>query len=186
MTHAPFTLYRVDADHTTEEEVRGNNILTETYGANNLIDFDHPGVGIAWPDKNTKLISFQPMVGRFRSRNPAPFSDATVKQDVGFEGVRFNLTILFNEQGLSDGEHAKGKDTLLRWSIERSTIIEKYPHGTIGMHNDWSPEFNIQPSADAGLKITSYQYLQEIGMPYLTRGEITLEFSGDPNKVWFV
>ena len=124
------------------------------------------------------------MVGRFRSRNPAPFADATVKQDVGFEGIRFHLTMLFDEQGLTTG-HALGRNSLLRWSIERGTIRGTYPHGTIGMRNDWSPEFNITPSDQAGLKITSYQYLQEIGMPYLTRGEIILEFSGDPNEVWF-
>ena len=182
---SPFALYRVDADHTTEASIRSDNIITEPpKNIENLIDFDGTRGIDGHPDEHTKLISFQPMVGRFRSRNPAPFSDATVKQDVGFEGIRFILTILFNEQGLTTG-HALGKDTLFRWSIQRSTIRADYPHGTIGMRNDWSPEFNIQPSNKAGLKITSYQYLQEIGMPYLTRGEITLEFSGDPNEVWF-
>ena len=184
--HAPFTLFRVDADHTTEASIRSGNIITDPPAKIvNLIDFDGTrGLG-GHPDENTKLIAFQPMVGRFRSRNPAPFADATVKQDVGFEGIRFNLAILFNEQGLTEGNHAKGKDTLLRWSIERSTIRGLYPHGTIGMRSDWSPEFNITPSANAGLKITSYQYQQEIGMPYLTQGELVLEFSGDPNEVWF-
>ena len=183
---APFTLFRVDRPHPTEKAVRGDL----SYHQYNSIDFDFVDTDprtpsdIPAPDRNTKLISFQPMVGRFRSRNPAPFSDATVKQDVGFEGVRFHLIFLFDEQGLRDGVSAGGRSNLRRWSIGRSTIRELYPHGTIGMRNDWSPEFDITPSATAGLKITSYQYSQEIGMPYLTQGEITLEFSGDPNTVW--
>ena len=180
---APFTLFRVDKTHTTEGDARGV-LIEPDYRTMNVLDFDDPGLARAAPDRLTKLISFQPMVGRFRSRNPAPFADATVKQDVGFEGIRFHLTMLFDEQGLTTG-HALGRNSLLRWSIERGTIRGTYPHGTIGMRNDWSPEFNIEPSDQAGLKITSYQYLQEIGMPYLTRGEIILEFSGDPNEVWF-
>ena len=109
---------------------------------------DPAGSDRDFPDNNTKLISFQPMVGRFRSRNPAPFSDATVKQDVGFEGTRFNVTILFNEQQLIDGQHALGRDVIFRWAIERATVRELFPHGTIGMRNDWSPEFNITPSVN--------------------------------------
>ena len=184
---APFTLFRVDKTRTTEKIIRAD----KPYHQLNSIDFDFvdsdPRVpsDIPGPDRHTKLIGFNPMVGRFRSRNPAPFSDATVKQDVGFEGIRFNLTMLFNEQGLPNGASAGGRSSLLRWSIERATIRGDFPHGTVGMRNDWSPEFNITPSSTAGLKITSYQYQQEIGMPYLTRGEITLEFSGDPNTVWF-
>lgn len=183
---SPFTLFRVDKAHTTEKSIRADN----DYHQLNSIDFDFvdsdPRVpsDIPAPDRNTKLIGFNPMVGRFRSRNPAPFSDATVKQDVGFEGIRFNLTILFDEQGLRDKVYAGGKYTLRRWSMERATIRELYPHGTIGMRNDWSPEFNITPSATAGLKVTSYQYTQEIGMPYLVQGEVAIEFSGDPNTVW--
>ena len=186
---APFTLFRVGYDDEDPPVLRSTEVKIKEkidfYRLHNLIDFDHTGEDLVIPDKNTKLIAFQPMVGRFRSRNPAPFADATVKQDVGFEGIRFHLTMLFNEQGLPNGVYAAGRRNLLRWSIQRSTIRELYPHGTIGMRNDWSPEFNITPSDKAGLKITSYQYLQELGMPYLTRGEIILEFSGDPKEVWF-
>ena len=132
------------------------------------------------PDSRCGLISIRPVLDRFKSTQAAPFVDEVTRQDTGFSGIMYEITLFFNEE---DGDAAGAIAKLVEWFSERNTVRGKYQHGRIGIRNNYRPEYNLVPNADAGFKVVRFDYFQELKIQYHSRGTVYLEFSGDPKEL---
>lgn len=160
VTHGKFSIYRMTEIADTED-----TILTDK------IEFDGDAMV---PDGRTGIVSFRPIISRTQTQNPAPFLEIARKPDTGFEGVRYAITVLFDESAGRAGAIAK----LSEWLQSPNSIRGKFKEGRFGIRNDYRPEFNLLPDNNQGYKIVNFDLTQDLTIQSLFKGVIILELSG--------
>ena len=163
-----------------------NNSYTSTTPT---ITFDDNNSGAA-----TQLITYNIMIDRSQTQNPAPYLEETRKPDTGFRGMRYVIKALFrgDSSPSSYGAHSD-IEKIATWFKESSDIRGAYKNGRFGIFNERAPEFNIHPkpstATDAtrnddsgGLKLVGLDFSEQI--EYCIRTAIiTLEQSGATSTI---
>lgn len=159
-----FVIFRVTDENDDEDNVTDK------------IEFDGDA---SVPDGKGGLISFNPVMSRTPTENPAPFQQVSRKPDTGFGGNRYTINVVFDE---SDGNRAGGIAKLRDWLAE-DNASSVFREGRFGIRNDYRPEFNLTPRNDAGYKLIHFDTSQELVYRTITHAVIILEFSGSAGRV---
>lgn len=163
--HGNVSLFRmpVNADSTTNE----NSILTDKIEMEGDAEI---------PDNTCKFKTFKPIMSRFKTSNPAPFSEMIVKPDTGYSGTQYQLNVLFDERAGRSLAITKFRD----WLAESNTVRGKFRHGRIGVRNNYRPEFDLTPNNGSGYKLVYFELFQDLAVNYLIPGLAILEHGGEP------
>ena len=157
---------------------------------------------------DTGLITYNIMIDRSNTMNPAPYLEETRKPDTGFRGMRYVIKGLFidtrdDPDGKDDdpatktdnfpysptrqGAHADiGR--LAGWFKVSSDIRGKFKNGSFGIINTRAPEFDVHPrrsdgtSPSGGLKLVGLDFSEQIEYGIRT-AIITLEHSGSTETI---
>ena len=163
------TLYRLDESNTRPRLISAlRNDQIVTLNADNLADL---------PDAKTGVETIGPSIKKHNPENPIPHGERADKPDTGFAGIRYPLNLVFHED---DGIIAKGIDILKTWAYEDSTIDGMFNEGTIGISNEFRPEYDLVPTATSGYQIKTFDVHMDMKFNTTTRATLILEFSGDP------
>lgn len=140
------------------------------------------------PDDRTWYVSCKDVMSRIDTRNPAPFAENTPRPDTGFDGLRIEMSLMFDERARFIGHAtkdtpAKGIGLLRNWFREDNSIRGKFRHGRIGMRNDYRPEFNLKPDNYGGYKLVHLEIDHDLDVPYYIRATIILQYAGAPGLI---
>ena len=184
--HGRVCLFRFDADALATDDER------HVPAVGNILEIEGDA---ELPDGNTWYTSCKGAMSRIDTRNPAPFAENTPRPDTGFDGLRVEMNLLFDERErkigrtgnpLSDtpdkNNMAKGLALLRDWFREDNSIRGKYRHGRIGMRNDYRPEFNVVPDNYGGYKLVHLETDHDLDVPYYIRTTIILQYAGAPGQ----
>ena len=166
-THGKFVIFRMPDDPTKISETDIDDKI-EVEGDAEI------------PDDKTKLVMFKPVMSRFKTSNPAPFSETNTKPDTGFEGTKYEVHLLVVEE---DGTASGSIERLRDWFRETNKLRGKYKHGRFGIRNDYRPELNLTPNNEAGYKLVHVEIDQDLNINSLISIFLILEFSGDPSNL---
>ena len=162
-THGRFVIFRMSDTADTEDSITTDKV-----------EFDGDA---QVPDGRSGLVSFNPILSRTTTENPAPFEQFARKPDTGFAGTRYTCQVFFDE---SDGSSAEAIEKIAEWMRQDNAIKGKFKNGRFGVRNDYRPEFDLLPDNTKGYKFVSFDINQELLHHTLVRGTIVLELSGVP------
>ncbi len=131
------------------------------------------------PDNRSGVVSFVPALGRHKPENPLPHANRADKPDTGFSGDLYTFEVVFDEESGTAQAIAKFRD----WLAEDQTVDGIYDEGSIGVRNNYRPEFDLVPNNDAGYKVVNFTIHQNLTLQNFVYATIVLEFSGDPKRL---
>ena len=134
------------------------------------------------PDNRSGIVSFDPVLGRHKPENPLPHANKADKPDTGFAGDTYTFELVFDEETGRAGAIAKFRD----WLAGDQTVDGIFDEGSIGVRNNYRPEYNLHPNNNAGYKVVSFSIHQNLALQNFVYGTLILEFSGDPARLGVV
>ena len=163
-THGKLVIFRMSDTTDTEDNITADKV-----------EFDDDAV---IPDGRSGVVSFNPIISRTSTENPAPFEEFARKPDTGFAGNRYTLNVFFDE---SDGNRAEAIEKIKEWITQENSEKGKFKEGRFGIRNDYRPEFNLTPDNTKGYKILTFDINQDLLHHTIVRATIVLELSGVPS-----
>ena len=148
---------------------------------------------VADKDSFIGIASIKPMISRFRTANPAPYSEESKKPDTGFSGIRLEVRLLMREVQIYTPQGQTSKETIRtrlisrlgRWFSEPNHLRGAFREGRIGVRIDARPEFNLVPKIDSGYKLTHFEVMHELKYAPTPTAYLILEHSGNPRELNF-
>ena len=125
------------------------------------------------PDSRTAITGFHVFTSRSRTDNGAPDINIARRPDTGFRGTMITLDIFFKSPDGRPGSIA----ILNRWLTE-DNHSDLFRHGLFGLRFDKYPQFNLNPTPQAGFKFSDFRLDWDADRSPTATGQIVLELSG--------
>lgn len=162
-------IYRLTtAANKTEASVRSSGGVIEFNATTGLVPDNRASIFQCNLDENRG----DPEVG-------APGLEISRGQDVGFRGLRYTLSLAFDESG----GRAAAVARIRQWAAEPQTVKGIYSQGRIGFRYDYGPEFDVAPNKDAGLRITRFTVDHTPKFRTVRRAVLVLTFKGPAGRI---